>query len=428
MDDKTTRNQHSNNQDDEVNLFRRNSNSRRRQRKRRTPIERVKESDTQTEPFDEERYVIHRHNEDKESSKEPQEKEYDKEKLEPQEKEKSHYDDKVSGARKTSKNDKKENSRGDSKTAKTTPFSKSRQKTDSSEERTTEEKSPPLTIEEKRQLRRKRQKRIQYSIITVLILLILIILLYMFSPLSKVSHVNVEGNKHVSTSKIKNELNIKSNTRMYTFSKRKAIDKLKEDPLIKDVDIDKQLPNTLNVSVQENSVLGLVKQKNKYIPLLENGKFLKDTSNAKVSNVPILDGFKGEKENQMVKALRNMTDESRQFIAEISYSPEKNRQNRIEIFTTDGLQVIGDISTISDKMKYYPQMSQSLSRDKSGNLKTNGYIDLSVGASFIPYHENSTKQSESQKNVNRSTQQETQAKDELQSVLNKINQESSKNN
>ncbi len=49
------------------------------------------------------------------------------------------------------------------------------------------------------------------------------------------------------------------------------------------------------------------------------------------------------------------------------------------------MQVIGDITTIADKMQYYPQMSQSLSRDDSGELKTNGYIDLSVGASFIPY-------------------------------------------
>ncbi|MGS5040661.1 hypothetical protein ACVDHH_04545 [Staphylococcus saprophyticus] len=30
-------------------------------------------------------------------------------------------------------------------------------------------------------------------------------------------------------------------------------------------------------------------------------------------------------------------------------------------------------------------MSQSLERDESGNLKKSGYIDLSVGASFIPY-------------------------------------------
>ena len=75
-------------------------------------------------------------------------------------------------------------------------------------------------------------------------------------------------------------------------------------------------------------------------------------------------------------------------------------------------------------MKYYPQMSQSLSRDDSGNLKTDGYIDLSVGASFIPYGGSSGAESETDQNVTKSTQQESEAKEELQSVLNKINKQS----
>ena len=82
-----------------------------------------------------------------------------------------------------------------------------------------------------------------------------------------------------------------------------------------------------------------------------------------------MDGFKGTKEDDMIKALSEMTPEVRRYIAEVTYAPSKNKQSRIELFTTDGLQVIGDISTISKKMKYYPQMSQSLSRDSSGKLK-----------------------------------------------------------
>lgn len=53
----------------------------------------------------------------------------------------------------------------------------------------------------------------------------------------------------------------------------------------------------------------------------------------------------------------------------------------------DNIQVLGNISMISDKLKYYPEMSKALERDDSGNLKKSGYIDLSVGASFIPYNE-----------------------------------------
>ena len=93
-----------------------------------------------------------------------------------------------------------------------------------------------------------------------------------------------------------------------------------------------------------------------------------------------------------------MSPEVRSLIAEVSYAPEKNKQNRIEI-SPDDMQVVGDITTIADKMKYYPQMSQSLSRDDSGNLKTDGYIDLSVGASFIPYNGATGAESESDQNV-----------------------------
>ncbi|MBO0927450.1 cell division protein FtsQ/DivIB [Staphylococcus sp. 30400_3112M30941] len=286
----------------------------------------------------------------------------------------------------------------------------------------------PLTLEEKRKLRRKRQKRIQYSIITILVLLIAVILIYMFSPLSKIAHVNINGNNHVSTSKINKILNVKSDSRMYTFSKKNAINDLEEDPLIKNVDIHKKLPNTLNVDITENEIIALVKYKGKYLPLLESGKLLKDSNDVKINDAPVMDGFSGTKENDMIKALSDMKPEVRRYIAEVSYAPSKNKQSRIELYTTDGLQVVGDISTIADKMKYYPQMSQSLSRDSSGKLKTRGYIDLSVGASFIPYRGNTSNQSESDKNVTKSSQEENQAKEELQSVLNKINNQSSKNN
>ena len=50
--------------------------------------------------------------------------------------------------------------------------------------------------------KRKRQKRIQYIIVTTLILLIILFLLYMFTPLSRISHVNISGNHNVSDSQV----------------------------------------------------------------------------------------------------------------------------------------------------------------------------------------------------------------------------------
>lgn len=289
-----------------------------------------------------------------------------------------------------------------------------------------------LTVAEKREQqkidKRKRQKRIQYIIITALILLIILFLLYMFTPLSRISHVNISGNHNVSDSQVEKELNVKKGSRIYTFSKSKAINNLKKNSLIKDVQIHKQLPNTLNVKIIENNLVGIVKEKNKYVPIIEGNKKL-DNYNGNIANsAPVLEGFKGDNLNSITKALSKMPNETREMISEIKYAPLQNQQNRVLLYMKDGMQVVGDMNTLANKIEYYPQMSQSLAKDSSGQLKTQGYIDLSVGASFIPYNENSSINSKSDQNVRQKTQQETEAKNELQSALNKISEQSDTNN
>lgn len=445
-----------NNDKDDVSLFRRNKDFRNRKRKRfgdrvkddEYSNEEIHEDDTREmertqqdkktqskkdhddkESLDNGDEVIQHHNNDDTKTKEDYKKESNDD---IEDKEESYSDIKSdSSEAHQEENDKVEKDAQEEKNGKRgfinkIPFSRNNSKHNTEKDKNEHQK--PLTLEEKRALRRKRQKRIQYVIITVLILLIVIFLLYMFTPLSKISNVNIKGNNNVSKSKINKELNVTSHSRMYTFSKRKAINNLKKNPLIKDVEIHKQLPNTLNVKVTEYQVVGLEKNKDSYVPIIEDGKELKDYNDDVSHDGPIIDGLKGNKKTRIIQALSEMSPEVRSLIGEVSYAPEKNKQNRIEIFTKDDMQVVGDITTIADKMKYYPQMSQSLSRDDSGNLKTDGYIDLSVGASFIPYSGATGSESESDQNVTKSTQQESEAKEELQSVLNKINNQSKDNN
>jgi len=295
-----------------------------------------------------------------------------------------------------------------------------------------EDKYAHMTLQEKREQQRidryKRQKRIQYIILTSLILLILLFLIYMFTPLSRISHINISGNKNLSNQQVENALDVKPGSRMYTYSKRKGINNLEQNPLVKNVEIKKHLPNTLNVHVTENNVVGIVKDKNKYTPIIEGNKELKDYKGDIAGSGPILDGFKGSDKSNMVKALSNMSSEVRDTIAEISYAPEANKQSRILLYMKDGMQVVADYKTVADKLKYYPQMSQSLNKDDSGNLQTQGYIDLSVGASFIPYNESSSNNSKSNQDLQQKTQEEIDAKNELQNALNKINEQSDSSN
>ncbi|MDK9865135.1 MULTISPECIES: cell division protein FtsQ/DivIB [Staphylococcus] len=283
-------------------------------------------------------------------------------------------------------------------------------------------------LKEKRAKRRKRQKQIQYSVFGVLLFIIILILIYMFTPLSKISSVEIKGNDNVSKSEINKAIDVKDNSRMYTYSTSKATDKLKDNKLIKSAKITKQMPNKLTVEVTENQIVGMTKKKDNYVPILENGTELKNYDGNATDDGPILVGFEKEEKEKIINELAKMPANVRGMIAEIKYDPQENLQNQIKLFTSDDIQILGNLNTIANKMKYYPQMSQSLERDESGELKKSGYIDLSVGASFIPYGGGNETKSASDKNVDEQTTETDAAKDELQSALNKINKESDKNN
>lgn len=283
-------------------------------------------------------------------------------------------------------------------------------------------------LKEKRAKRRKRQKQIQYSVFGVLLFIIILILIYMFTPLSKISSVEIKGNDNVSKSAINKAIDVKDNSRMYTYSTSKAMDKLKENKLIKSAKITKQMPNKLTVEISENQIVGMTKKKDNYVPILENGTELKNYDGNATDDGPILEGFEKEEKEKIINELAKMPANVRGMIAEIKYDPQENLQNQIKLFTSDDIQILGNLNTIANKMKYYPQMSQSLERDESGELKKSGYIDLSVGASFIPYSGGNETKSASDKNVDEQTTETDAAKDELQSALNKINKESDKNN
>ncbi|MDW8546494.1 cell division protein FtsQ/DivIB [Staphylococcus pseudoxylosus] len=283
-------------------------------------------------------------------------------------------------------------------------------------------------LKEKRAKRRKRQKQIQYSVFGVLLFIIILILIYMFTPLSKISSVEISGNDNTSKNQINKAINVKDNSRMYTYSTTKAQNKLEESTLIKNAEVKKHFPNKLTVKVSEKQIVALTKKKDKYVPVLEDGTELEDYDGNVTDNGPILEGFEKDKKEKIIQALSEMPAKVRGMIAEIKFDPQENAQNQIKLFTTDDIQILGNLNTIGKKMKYYPQMSQSLERDESGELKKAGYIDLSVGASFIPYSGGSTTKSSSDQNVDKGTTEEDKAKDELQSALNKINEKTDKNN
>lgn len=237
----------------------------------------------------------------------------------------------------------------------------------------------------KLRMKRKRSRQIQLGIFIGVILFVILIVLYMFTDISKVDKVDIKGEKLVAKSDIKKALNIKSDSRIYNLPISDMKTKIEKYEGVKNVEIKRHFPNDLTVEVKEYETVGLIKKKKGYEPLLENGSTVKKLSTDLPIDVPILNDFSSKKLDKVIPELSKVKPNVRSTISEVNYKPGKNNQNRIQFFMTDGVEIIGDIQTFAKKMNYYPSISDKLERDNSGQLKTPGYIDFQVGATFLPY-------------------------------------------
>ncbi|WP_182476358.1 cell division protein FtsQ/DivIB [Mammaliicoccus sciuri] len=120
--------------------------------------------------------------------------------------------------------------------------------------------------------KRKRRRQIQLGVFIGVILLVILILLYMFTDISKVDQVDIKGEEIVSKNDIEKALDVKKDSRIYNIPVSDMKSKIEEIEGVKSVEIKRHFPNDLTVNVNEYETIGLVKEKKRYLPLLENGK------------------------------------------------------------------------------------------------------------------------------------------------------------
>ncbi|MBW0761301.1 cell division protein FtsQ/DivIB [Mammaliicoccus lentus] len=277
--------------------------------------------------------------------------------------------------------------------------------------------------------KRKRRRQIQLGVFIGVILLVLLVVLYMFTDISKVDKVKINGEKLVAKKDIEKALNIKSDSRIYNLPMSEMKSKIEKIEGIKNVEIKRRFPNDLIVNVKEYETIGLIKNKKGYEPLLENGSTIKKLSTDLPIDVPILNDFTSKKLNKIVPELKKVKPKVKSMISEINYKPGENNQNRIQMFMTDNVEVVGDIQTFANKINYYPSISDKLERDNTGELKTPGFVDLQVGATFLPYEskeqqkERANKESEQEENTKSEQQKLDQALQDLSKELEKSDEE-----
>ncbi|MBB6455032.1 cell division protein FtsQ [Salirhabdus euzebyi] len=234
-------------------------------------------------------------------------------------------------------------------------------------------------------LKAARKKKANRRLVFYLFLffILILIILYLQSPLSHVKHIVVQENTFLETGEIINQSELKKGSNIWNLKFEEIENSILELPEIKNVEIRRKLPNTVEIKVEEYLRVGYVKYEGSFFPILENGQALKNKPvDTPGGDAPILIGWENSTYlAEMTKELRSLNNSLSAQISEIHWAPEDTNPYKIQLYMVNGREVIASIRNFSDKMRAYPSIAAQIDPEQKGVI----HIDL--GAFFVPYGE-----------------------------------------
>lgn len=230
------------------------------------------------------------------------------------------------------------------------------------------ERVPSLKDERKQQRKQRANRRLLFFLSFFFLLLLCII--YFQSPVSYVKNITVIGNQFVEEEEIIALSEINRRTSIWNLSKDDIAERVLAHDEISNVTIERKLPNTINIIVEEYERVGYLFHNERYYPILETGRYLDALQRQAVpSDAPILIGFvQGETLAELAAELRKMPSHLIERISEIFHQPTNSDPLAIGLYMTDGVEVHTSVKDFSNKMAPYPSIATEIAQNKNGIL------------------------------------------------------------
>ncbi|WP_404409027.1 cell division protein FtsQ/DivIB [Jeotgalibacillus malaysiensis] len=246
-------------------------------------------------------------------------------------------------------------------------------------------RKPVVSLEDRvPQLRQRRRKRANRRLVGVVLLFVfmIIIVLYFQSPYSKVQNIQITGNSGISKDQAVQLSGISTGDPYWTLNTEEAENRLKDNKMIKDAEIKRDLPLNVEVIIEEFDKVALSREGQLYRAVYENGFIGEPLPVQDIDfSAPVLNGFQqGQIVNDLASALSDLPGNVLNSISEVHYSPSEVDSNRIIIYMNDGFEVHAVIPTLVEKMTHYPSIVSQL------DPEVRGIIDLEVGSYFRAYN------------------------------------------
>ena len=193
------------------------------------------------------------------------------------------------------------------------------------------------------------KKNKKKKILKILLLVLIIIAFVFYLKELKIKNIYIIGNKTIKDYEIIELAGISNYPKMFSISTRKMINKIKINPLIKNVSIKKNLFGKIIITIEEHNMLLKYEVNNKIY--LENGNSI--TNENDVVGIPSLINIVDDDIlKKFLKKLNTIDTNVFSKISEISYAPNSYDKDLFIFLMNDGNYVYITTSKLSNINKY----------------------------------------------------------------------------
>lgn len=256
-----------------------------------------------------------------------------------------------------------------------------------------EQKRRELTKQERK--RKKRNKRIKFFLKLFLFIGLIsgAIIFSLTSPIFNIKDIKVCNNSQVPSDTITSLSGLKTEENIYKFYNRNVVNKIKENPYVENVKVNRKLPNVVEIDIEERIAQYSVEYMGKYAYINTQGYILEISEDSK--SLPIIQGIT-TREEEVIPGERLNNEDLRRLEDVIKImnaakengldgkvtSIDINDENEYSIYLEEEKKKVhlGDNTNLSNKMLYVVAIMEK-EKEKEGDIFVNGDLNNK----FQPY-------------------------------------------
>lgn len=218
---------------------------------------------------------------------------------------------------------------------------------------------------------KKKKLRILPFLVFIIIISIIIFLALLLID-TKVKNIIITGNEVINDEEVITRSKLTNYPSFYKSSTKTMEKAIKENPIVKSVNIKREFYHIFNIEIEEYEILYKKEDNGKYV--LENKEEITLTNNIPYMIPRLINEIPNNKLKSFIKYYKRINKDIREKISEIKYDPNDYDKDRFLLYMDDGNSVYLTITKF-ERLNYYNDVLPQLDGRK-------GYLYLDSGNHF----------------------------------------------